>query len=111
MESFYSAFGKQNRVALFFVWLKSRIEWSHFVLCLDGEPYEYRWEKREENARVWESARIRSFFRSKSIPIIYGKFTYGDSMSHSALFLLETKHPKIKMKPLHSAPLLNQTHP
>jgi hypothetical protein len=27
-------FGKQNRAALFFCWLKSRIEQSRFVLCL-----------------------------------------------------------------------------
>jgi hypothetical protein len=42
MEPFYSSFGKKNRVALFFVWLKSRIEWSHSILCLVGESYECR---------------------------------------------------------------------
>jgi hypothetical protein len=34
MEPFYSVFSKQNRVALFFVWLKSRIEQGRSVLCL-----------------------------------------------------------------------------
>jgi hypothetical protein len=61
MEPFCSAFGKQNRVAPFFVWLKSRIEQNRSVLCLVREPYEYRWE---ESTRVWESARIRSFSRA-----------------------------------------------
>jgi hypothetical protein len=33
-------FSKQNKVVLFFVWLKSRIEWSRSVLCLVEELYE-----------------------------------------------------------------------
>jgi hypothetical protein len=32
-------------------------------------------------------------------------------MIHSAHILLEIKHPKIGMEPLHSSQLLNQTHP
>jgi hypothetical protein len=34
MKSFNSSFGKQNKVTLFFVWLKNRIEQIRFVLCL-----------------------------------------------------------------------------
>jgi hypothetical protein len=94
MEPFYSAFAKQNRAALFFVWLNSRIERSRSVLCLVREPYEYRGEEREESARVRESAHIWLFWRSGSIPTIYGKFLYGDSRSRSAPLLLETKHPE-----------------
>jgi hypothetical protein len=88
MEPFYYPFGKQIEATLFFVSLKSRIEQSRSVLCLVGEPYECREEKREE------SARIRPFWWSRSTPTIYGKFSYGDSRSLSAPLLLETKHPK-----------------
>jgi hypothetical protein len=42
MESFYYVFGRQNRTALFFVWLKSRIERSHSVLCLVKKSYACR---------------------------------------------------------------------
>jgi hypothetical protein len=34
MELFNSSFDKQNKVTLFFVWLKSRIEQICSVLCL-----------------------------------------------------------------------------
>jgi hypothetical protein len=34
------------------------------------------------------------FWWSGSTPTIYGKFSYGDSRSHSAPILLEIKHPK-----------------
>jgi hypothetical protein len=40
IETFYSVFGKQNGTAPFFVWLKNRIERSHSVYCLVGEPYD-----------------------------------------------------------------------
>jgi hypothetical protein len=65
--------------SVFFVWLKSTI---CFILCLVGEPYEYRGYEREE------SAHIQSFLWSESIPTIYGKFSYEDFKSHRApLFL------------------------
>jgi hypothetical protein len=76
----------QSEATLFFVWLKSRIEWRCSVLCLVGEPYEYGGEEGEE------SARIRSFLWSGSIPTIHGKFPYVDSRSRSAPFLSKTKY-------------------
>lgn len=48
MDSFYSEFGKQNRVAPFFVWFKSSIKRSRSVLYLVGKPYKFRGEEREE---------------------------------------------------------------
>jgi hypothetical protein len=45
---FHYVFGKQNITALFFVWLKSRIELSHSIHCLVGDPYECGGEKSEE---------------------------------------------------------------
>jgi hypothetical protein len=46
IEPFYSVFGKKNRAASFFVWLKSRIERSRSILCLVREPCECRGEKK-----------------------------------------------------------------
>jgi hypothetical protein len=84
----------ENKVILFCVWQAeqshsiffislSRIERIRPVLCLVREPYKCRGK---------ESALIRSFWWSGSTPIIYGKFSYGDSRSHSAPFFTETKH-------------------
>jgi hypothetical protein len=75
----YSMFGRQNKTVSFFVWLKSRIEQSHSVICLVGELYECRGQEREESALVRESARIQSFLCNGIITTIYNKFTYGDS--------------------------------
>jgi hypothetical protein len=71
MKSFYSVFGKQNRVApFFFGWLKSRIERSHSVfvsleshISIDGR----------RGRRALESDRFLSFLWSESISNIYGK--------------------------------------
>jgi hypothetical protein len=49
----------------FFVWLKTRIKWSCFVLCLVVESYEC---VGEESARVRESVRVRSFWWSAGPP-------------------------------------------
>jgi hypothetical protein len=43
-----------------------------------------------------ESARIRSFWSSKDIPIICSKVVYVDSKSPSASILLETKTSREK---------------
>jgi hypothetical protein len=48
MEPFYSAFGKKNIAAPFFVWLKSRIQRSRSNRCLVGESYECRGVERGE---------------------------------------------------------------
>jgi hypothetical protein len=74
MELFYSAFGKKNRVAPFFVWLKSRIERSRSILCLDREPYACRGVERTESAHVRESASIRSFFGARAFQLLIVNF-------------------------------------
>jgi hypothetical protein len=86
MKSFYSVFGKKNRVVPFFVWLKSRIKRSHSILCLVREPYRCRGEERRESAHVRESARIRSFLWSGNILINYSKFSYIDLGADPLLF-------------------------
>jgi hypothetical protein len=111
IESFYSAFGKKNRAAPFFVWLKSRIERSHSIICLVREPCECRGEKRRVSAHVRESARIRSFLWSESIPTTYSKFLYGDLGVTLLLFCWKPNVQKIEIEPLYSPLLLNQTHP
>jgi hypothetical protein len=86
MKLFYSAFGKKNRAAPFFVWLKSRIERSRSILCLVREPYECRGEERRESAHVRETARIRSFLYSGRVATTYSKFSYGDTGAAPLLF-------------------------
>jgi hypothetical protein len=107
MELFYSAFGKQNRAAKFFVWLKSRIERSRSVLCLVGEPYECG---REESACVWESAHIRSFYGVGAFQLFMVNFHMETPEATPLLFCWKPNILKIVMEPLHSLPL-NQTHP
>jgi hypothetical protein len=75
MKPFYSAFGKKNRVTLFFVWLKIRIERSRSILCLVREPNECRGT---ESAYVRESTCIRSFLWSGSVLTTYSNFPYED---------------------------------
>jgi hypothetical protein len=108
MKSFYPAFSKKNRAAPFFVWLKSRIKQSRSILCLVGESYECR-GARGESARVRESARIRSFLWSESVPTIYGKFSYGDPGATPLLFCWKPNIQKIVMGSLYYLTLLNQT--
>jgi hypothetical protein len=60
-------FGKKNRVALFFVWLKSRIERSRSILCLVRESYKCRGEERE-------SAHIQSFFGARAFQLLIVNF-------------------------------------
>jgi hypothetical protein len=109
MESFYSAFGKKNRAAPFFVWLKSRIERSRSILCLVVEPYECRGEERGSTCPN-VSARSRSFLSSESVLTIYSKFSDVDPGSASLLFCWKPNIQKIRMKSLYSIPLLNQPH-
>lgn len=40
MKSFYSTFGKLNKITLFFVWLKNRIKRNYSILCLVEELYD-----------------------------------------------------------------------
>jgi hypothetical protein len=108
MKPFYSVFGKKNRVTPFFVWLKSRIERSRSILCLVREPYECREEERRESAHVQESARIRSFLWSGSVPTTYSKFPYEDPDAAPLLFCWTPNVQKIGMEPLYSPPLLNK---
>jgi hypothetical protein len=77
-----------------FIWLKSRIQRSRFVLCLVGESYKCRGEEKKQGAHVRENAHIRSFWWCGSILTIYSKFLYEDSSNRSAPILLETKHPE-----------------
>jgi hypothetical protein len=84
-------FGKQNRTTLYFVWLKSRIEQSRFVLCLVGEPYECGGEEREErlaSARALASGRFGGA-RAQ----IFAIYRLQEPLRFP---LLETEHPKNK---------------
>jgi hypothetical protein len=58
---------------------------------------EYRGEKRRVSAHVRESARIRSFLWSGSVPTTYGKFLYGDPGVALLLFCWKPNVQKIRI--------------
>jgi hypothetical protein len=105
MDPFNSVFGKQNGVALFFVWLKSRIERNRSVLYLVGEPFECEGEEREE---ALASGRFGGAMTSQLFMVYYHMETPGAIALH---FRWKPSIQKIGMEPLHSPRLLNQTHP
>jgi hypothetical protein len=82
IEPFHYVFGKQNRTAPFFVWLKSRIEWSRSVHCLVEEPYECGGKEREGE-------------RSRPLVLVereHSKYLAYIEWSHSISLRFSTKH-------------------
>jgi hypothetical protein len=92
MEPLHSVSGKSNKVALFFVWLKSRIGWCCFVLCWVGESYECGGKEREESTRIHESAHVRSFWWSVGIQLF---MVYSHMVTPGAAPLLFRWKPNI----------------
>jgi hypothetical protein len=63
-----------NRVALFFVWLKSRIEQSCSILCSVGEPYKCRRKERGESAVSERALASGCFYEARAFQLFIVNF-------------------------------------
>jgi hypothetical protein len=73
MDAFYFVFGTNNKVALFFVWLKSFV-WLERYMSVDG--------RRERRTLGFVGARVQLF----SVVLVEKFFLYEDYKSHPLLF-------------------------
>jgi hypothetical protein len=111
MESFYSTFGKKNRVIPFFVWLKSKIKRSHSILCLVREPYVCRGGRGRRVLTFGKALASDRFYGAGAFQLLIVNFHMEIQEPLHSYFIRNQTSKKIRMESFYASPLLNQTHP